>query len=78
MAACVVFKKGRPAKKEYRFFNIKTVSGPDDFKSIEEVVYRRYLRLINEKKPLLTLLESTTSSCTRDAVCISSITEAAR
>lgn len=56
IGACVVFKNGRPAKKEYRFFNIKTVSGPDDFKSIEEVVYRRYLRLINEKNPLPDLI----------------------
>ncbi len=48
VAACVVFRKGRPAKKEYRHFNIKSVAGPDDFASMEEVVFRRYRRLMNE------------------------------
>ena len=48
VAACVVFKNGKPSKKEYRHFNIKTVVGPDDFGSMEEVVYRRYRRLVEE------------------------------
>ena len=52
VAACVVFKNGKPAKKEYRKFHIKTVEGPDDFASMEEVVYRRYKRLLDEKQPL--------------------------
>ena len=56
VAACVVFKSGKPSKKEYRLFNIKTVVGPDDYKSMEEVVFRRYKRLINEKKPLPQLI----------------------
>ena len=56
VAACVVFKNGRPSKKEYRLFNIKTVVGPDDYKSMEEVVFRRYKRLINEKKNLPQLI----------------------
>ncbi|MFO8000129.1 MAG: excinuclease ABC subunit C, partial [Marinilabilia sp.] len=52
VAACVVFKNGKPAKKEYRHFNIKSVEGPDDYASMEEVVFRRYNRLINEDQPL--------------------------
>ena len=56
VAACVVFKNGKPNKKEYRLFNIKTVVGPDDYKSMEEVVFRRYKRLINEKKTLPQLI----------------------
>jgi len=48
VAACVVFKNGKPSKKDYRHFNIKTVEGPDDFASMEEVVYRRYKRLLDE------------------------------
>jgi excinuclease ABC subunit C len=48
VAACVVFKNAKPSKKEYRHFNIKTVKGPDDFASMEEVVYRRYKRLVDE------------------------------
>ena len=48
VAACVVFKNGKPSKKEYRHFNIKTVVGPDDFGSMEEVVHRRYRRLVEE------------------------------
>ena len=52
VAACVVFKNGKPAKKEYRHFNIKTVEGPNDFASMEEVVYRRYKRLLDEEQPL--------------------------
>ncbi|WP_378186203.1 excinuclease ABC subunit UvrC [Aquimarina sp. W85] len=52
VAACVVFKNGKPSKKEYRKFNIKTVDGPNDFASMEEVVYRRYKRLKEENAPL--------------------------
>ncbi|WP_347839364.1 excinuclease ABC subunit UvrC [uncultured Draconibacterium sp.] len=52
VAACVVFKNAKPAKKEYRHFNIKTVEGPNDFASMEEVVFRRYKRLTEENKPL--------------------------
>ena len=50
VAACVVFKNGKPSKKDYRLFNIKTIIGPDDFGSMEEVVYRRYKRLLSERK----------------------------
>lgn len=56
VAACVVFKNGKPSKKDYRHFNIKTVEGPDDFASMEEVVYRRYKRLLEEDKPLPQLI----------------------
>ena len=56
VAACVVFKNGKPSKKEYRHFNIKTVEGPDDFASMEEVVYRRYKRLLDEDQPLPQLI----------------------
>ncbi|MEO9894302.1 excinuclease ABC subunit UvrC [Aurantibacter sp.] len=56
VAACVVFINGKPAKKEYRKFNIKTVVGPDDFASMEEVVYRRYKRLLNEEANLPQLI----------------------
>jgi len=56
VAACVVFKNGKPSKKEYRHFNIKTVVGPDDFASMEEVVYRRYKRLVEENQPLPQLI----------------------
>jgi excinuclease ABC subunit C len=56
VAACVVFKDGKPSKKDYRHFNIKTVDGPDDFASMEEVVYRRYKRLLDEKEPLPQLI----------------------
>ena len=52
VAACVVFKNGKPSKKDYRHFNIKTVEGPDDFASMEEVVYRRYKRLLDEGEHL--------------------------
>ena len=52
VAACVVFKNGRPSKKDYRHFNIKTVDGPDDFASMTEVVYRRYKRMIEENQTL--------------------------
>ena len=56
VAACVVFKNGRASKKDYRKFNIKTVEGPDDFASMEEVVFRRYKRLLNEDEPLPQLI----------------------
>ena len=56
VAACVVFKNGKPSKKEYRHFNIKTVVGPDDFASMEEVVFRRYRRLLNEAESLPQLI----------------------
>ena len=56
VAACVVFKEGKPSKKDYRHFNIKTVEGPDDFASMEEVVFRRYKRLLEEKQPLPQLI----------------------
>ncbi|MBI9040324.1 MAG: excinuclease ABC subunit UvrC [Lutibacter sp.] len=56
VAACVVFKDGKPSKKDYRHFNIKTVEGPDDFASMEEVVFRRYKRLQDEEEPLPQLI----------------------
>lgn len=56
VAACVVFKNGKPSKKDYRKFNIKTVQGPDDYASMEEVVYRRYKRLLEEEQPLPQLI----------------------
>ncbi|WP_172917845.1 excinuclease ABC subunit UvrC [Capnocytophaga canis] len=56
VAACVVFKNGKPSKKDYRHFNIKTVEGPNDFASMEEVVYRRYKRLLEENEPLPQLI----------------------
>ncbi|WP_366185457.1 excinuclease ABC subunit UvrC [Flavobacterium ovatum] len=56
VAACVVFKDGKASKKDYRHFNIKTVVGPDDFASMEEVVYRRYKRLLDENEPLPNLI----------------------
>jgi len=52
VAACVVFMNGRPSKKDYRHFNIKTVSGPDDYASMEEIIYRRYRRMTEEKQSL--------------------------
>lgn len=48
VAACVVFRNARPSKSEYRHFNVKTVTGPDDFSSMEEIVYRRYRRMLDE------------------------------
>ncbi len=56
VAACVVFKKGKPSKKEYRHYNIKSVSGPDDYASMREVVERRYTRLVKEESPLPQLI----------------------
>ena len=52
----MVFKQGKPSKKDYRHFNIKTVEGPDDFASMEEVVYRRYKRLQEESQALPQLI----------------------
>jgi excinuclease ABC subunit C len=52
VAACVVFRNGKPSKAEYRHYNIKMVKGPDDFASMEEVVFRRYRRLIDEGEQL--------------------------
>lgn len=56
VAACVVFRKAKPSKKEYRKFIIKTVSGPDDYASMQEVVRRRYSRLLEEGSPLPDLI----------------------
>ena len=56
VAACVVFKKMKPSKKDYRKYNIKTVTGPDDYASMKEVVRRRYTRLVNEEQPLPDLI----------------------
>ena len=56
VAACVVFRNGKPSKKEYRHFNIKTVEGPDDFASMEEVVFRRYRRLVEDGQDLPQLI----------------------
>ena len=52
VAACVVFKNGKPARRDYRHFNIKSVEGPNDYASMEEVVYRRYKRMMEEGSPL--------------------------
>jgi excinuclease ABC subunit C len=59
VAACVVFRQARPSKKDYRHFNIKTVSGPDDFTSMEEIVFRRYRRMLeeNQKLPQLVIID---------------------
>ena len=56
VAACVVFKKAKPSKKDYRHFHIKTVVGPDDFASMREIVTRRYTRLLEEEAPLPQLI----------------------
>lgn len=56
VSSCVVFKNAKPSKKDYRHFNIKTVEGPNDFASMEEVVSRRYTRLVNEGSPLPQLI----------------------
>ena len=56
VAACVVFKKMKPSKQDYRKYNIKTVVGPDDYASMKEVVLRRYQRLIQEQQPLPDLI----------------------
>lgn len=59
VAACVVFRNARPSKNEYRHFNIKTVTGPDDFSSMEEIVYRRYRRMSeeNQNPPQLIIID---------------------
>ena len=59
VAACVIFRNARPSKNEYRHFNIKTVTGPDDFSSMEEIVYRRYRRMTeeNQKLPQLVIID---------------------
>lgn len=59
VAACVVFRNARPSKNDYRHFNVKTVTGPDDFSSMEEIVYRRYRRMIeeNQKLPQLVVID---------------------
>jgi len=56
VAACVVFKDAKPSKRDYRHFNIKTVEGPNDFASMEEVIFRRYKRLLEENQPLPQLI----------------------
>lgn len=56
VAACVVFRNGKPSKKEYRHFNIKTVIGPDDYASMREVVFRRYRRMLDEDESLPQLI----------------------
>jgi excinuclease ABC subunit C len=56
VAAMVVFRDAKPSKKDYRHFNIKTVEGPDDFASMEEIIFRRYKRLLEEKSPLPQLI----------------------
>ncbi len=56
VASCVVFKNAKPAKKEYRHFNIKTVEGPNDFASMEEIIFRRYRRLLDEEQHLPNLV----------------------
>ena len=52
VSSCVVFRNAKPSNKDYRHYNVKTVVGPNDFASMEEVVYRRYRRLLDEDKPL--------------------------
>jgi excinuclease ABC subunit C len=56
VASCIVFKNSKPSKKDYRHFNIKTVEGPDDYASMEEVVFRRYKRMLDEKSILPSLI----------------------
>ncbi len=56
VAACVVFRDGKPSKRDYRHFNIKTVEGPDDFASMEEIIFRRYKRLLDEERDLPQLI----------------------
>lgn len=56
VSACVVFKNGKPSKKDYRIFNVKTVEGADDFATMEEVIYRRYKRVLDENEPLPQLI----------------------
>lgn len=56
VSACVVFKNGKPAKKDYRHFNVKTVDGPDDFATMHEIVFRRYKRMLEEEQSLPQLI----------------------
>lgn len=56
VSACVVFRDAKPCKKDYRIFNVKTVEGPDDFATMEEVIYRRYKRMTEEGQPLPQLI----------------------
>lgn len=56
VSACVVFKDGKPSKRDYRHFNVKTVEGPDDFATMKEVVFRRYSRLLKENQSLPQLI----------------------
>ena len=56
VSACVVFKDGKPSKADYRIFHVKTVEGPNDFATMEEVIYRRYSRLLDEGEPLPQLI----------------------
>lgn len=56
VSACVVFKMGKPSKRDYRIFNVKTVEGPDDYATMKEVISRRYKRLLEEKEPLPQLI----------------------
>ncbi|MCK6610242.1 MAG: excinuclease ABC subunit UvrC [Bacteroidia bacterium] len=56
VSACVVFRDGKPSKKDYRIFNVKTVVGPNDFATMEEVIFRRYKRLKEENQPLPQLI----------------------
>ncbi|MGA1582077.1 MAG: helix-hairpin-helix domain-containing protein, partial [Saprospiraceae bacterium] len=56
VSSCVVFKNAKPAKRDYRHYHIKTVEGPNDFASMEEVVFRRYRRLLDEEEPLPQLI----------------------
>ena len=56
VSACVIFKDGKPSKADYRIFHVKTVEGPNDFATMEEVIYRRYSRLLDEGEPLPQLI----------------------
>ena len=56
VSACIVFKNAKPSKRDYRHFNVKTVEGPDDFATMEEVVYRRYKRMMDEEQTLPQLI----------------------
>jgi excinuclease ABC subunit C len=56
VSSIVVFREAKPSKKDYRFFNVKTVDGPDDFATMEEAVYRRYRRMLDEGHPLPNLI----------------------
>jgi len=56
VASCIVFKNGKPIRDEYRHFNIKTVTGPDDYASMSEIIYRRYKRVLDENKELPELI----------------------